>query len=56
MELHGTTIICVRKGSQVVMAGDGQVTVGPTVMKGGARKVRKIGQGASVGWFRWCNG
>lgn len=51
MELHGTTIICVRKGSQVVMAGDGQVTVGPTVMKGGARKVRKIGQGQVLAGF-----
>lgn len=51
MELHGTTIICVRKGSQVVMAGDGQVTVGPTVMKGGARKVRKIGQGRVLAGF-----
>ena len=51
MELHGTTIICVRKGSQVVMAGDGQVTVGPTVMKGRARKVRKIGQGQVLAGF-----
>ncbi|HCY48140.1 MAG TPA: HslU--HslV peptidase proteolytic subunit, partial [Alphaproteobacteria bacterium] len=45
MEMHGTTIVCVRKDGEVVMAGDGQVTVGHTVMKGGARKVRKIGKG-----------
>ena len=40
---HGTTILCVRKGAQVVIAGDGQVSLGPTVIKANARKVRKIG-------------
>ena len=40
--LHGTTILSVRSGSNVVMAGDGQVTFGNTVMKGNARKVRRI--------------
>jgi ATP-dependent HslUV protease subunit HslV len=43
-----TTIITVRKGNQVVMAGDGQVSLGQTVMKGNARKVRRIGKGGEV--------
>ncbi len=43
--LHGTTILAVRKGRQVVVAGDGQVTLANTVVKGNARKVRRIGQG-----------
>jgi ATP-dependent HslUV protease subunit HslV len=42
---HGTTILAVRKGGKVVIAGDGQVTMGQTVMKGNARKVRRLGQG-----------
>ncbi|MEY2342554.1 ATP-dependent protease subunit HslV [Acidithiobacillus sp. IBUN Pt1247-S3] len=42
MTLHGTTILSVRRGENVVMAGDGQVTFGNTVMKGNARKVRRI--------------
>ncbi|QDH16387.1 ATP-dependent protease subunit HslV [Swingsia samuiensis] len=40
---HGTTILCVRRGGQVAMAGDGQVSLGQTVIKGNARKVRRIG-------------
>ena len=40
--IHATTILCVRRDSQVAMAGDGQVTVGNTVMKHGAAKVRKL--------------
>lgn len=39
---HGTTILAVRKGGRVVVAGDGQVSVGQTVMKGTARKVRRL--------------
>ena len=42
---HGTTILLVRKGAEVVLAGDGQVTVGPTVMKSNARKLRRLGKG-----------
>ena len=38
---HGTTIIGVRKGGKVVIAGDGQVSLGQTVIKGTARKVRR---------------
>ncbi len=45
---HGTTIICVRHGGAVAMAGDGQVTMGQTVVKGNARKVRRIGAGGAV--------
>jgi ATP-dependent HslUV protease subunit HslV len=45
---HGTTILCVRRGSQVAMAGDGQVTLGQTVVKGNARKVRRIGPGNTI--------
>ncbi len=42
---HGTTIIGVRKGGKVVIAGDGQVSLGNTVIKGSARKVRRISPG-----------
>ena len=41
---HATTIICVRRGDHVAIAGDGQVTLGNTVMKGNARKVRRLGR------------
>jgi len=39
---HGTTILCVRRGNDVVIGGDGQVTLGNTIMKGNARKVRRL--------------
>jgi len=42
---HGTTILSVRKGRQVVVAGDGQITHQNTIVKGNARKVRRIGDG-----------
>ncbi len=42
---HGTTIIGVRKGGKVVIAGDGQVSLGQTVIKGSARKVRRLSPG-----------
>ncbi len=42
---HGTTIIAVRKGGKVVVAGDGQVSLGQTVIKGTARKVRRLSPG-----------
>jgi ATP-dependent HslUV protease subunit HslV len=44
-QFHGTTILCVRRGKQVALGGDGQVTLGNIVMKGTARKVRKVYQG-----------
>ena len=45
---HGTTILSVRKNGRVVIAGDGQVSVGPTIMKSNARKVRRLGQGGGI--------
>jgi len=48
---HGTTILSVRKGNKVVIAGDGQVSLGPTVIKGNARKVRRIGNGKVMTGF-----
>jgi ATP-dependent HslUV protease subunit HslV len=44
-QFHGTTILSVRRGSQVALGGDGQVTLGNIVMKGTARKVRKVHNG-----------
>ena len=41
-QFHGTTIVSVRRGNQVAIGGDGQVTLGNTVMKGNARKVRRL--------------
>ncbi|HEY2091267.1 MAG TPA: ATP-dependent protease subunit HslV [Thermoanaerobaculia bacterium] len=41
-EIHATTVICVRRDAKVAVAGDGQVTVGTTVMKHGAAKVRRL--------------
>ena len=40
--MHATTIVCVRRGPAVAVGGDGQVTLGETVMKGNARKVRRL--------------
>ncbi|MDR3518744.1 MAG: ATP-dependent protease subunit HslV [Azospirillaceae bacterium] len=51
IQWHGTTILSVRKGNQVVIAGDGQVTVGQTVMKSNARKVRLLANGAVMAGF-----
>ncbi len=48
---HGTTILCVRKGSTVVIAGDGQVSVGPTMIKSNARKVRPLKGGTVIAGF-----
>ena len=45
---HGTTILSVRKGGQVIVAGDGQVSMGQTVVKSNARKVRRLGDGGNV--------
>jgi ATP-dependent HslUV protease subunit HslV len=51
-QFHGTTIVSVRKNGQVVVAGDGQVTMGQTVMKPNARKVRRLGsKGEVIGGF-----
>ncbi|MDA0654026.1 MAG: ATP-dependent protease subunit HslV [Proteobacteria bacterium] len=48
---HGTTILSVRKGGKVVVAGDGQVTLGDTVLKAGAKKVRRLADGAVIAGF-----
>lgn len=48
---HGTTILCVRKGPKVVIAGDGQVSAGSTILKGNARKVRPLGTGQVIAGF-----
>lgn len=48
---HGTTILSVRKGGKVVIAGDGQVSLGQTVIKANARKVRRVGKGDVIVGF-----
>ena len=49
--MHGTTILAVRRGPVVALGGDGQVTLGNTVMKATARKVRKMADGKIIGGF-----
>ena len=48
---HGTTILSVRKNGKVIVAGDGQVSLGNTVIKPNARKVRRLGNGEVIGGF-----
>lgn len=48
---HGTTILAVRKGNQVAIGGDGQVSFGNTIMKANAKKVRRLGSGSVIGGF-----
>ena len=48
---HGTTILCVRRGGKVAVGGDGQVTLGNQVMKGNARKVRRLHDGKVLAGF-----
>lgn len=48
---HGTTILSVRRGGKVVVVGDGQVSMGQTVMKPNAKKVRRLGDGSVIGGF-----
>lgn len=48
---HGTTILAVRKGDEVVVAGDGQVSLGQTVIKANARKVRRLADGDVIAGF-----
>jgi ATP-dependent HslUV protease subunit HslV len=48
---HGTTILAVRKNGQAVVAGDGQVSLGQTIIKPNARKVRRLGDGSVIGGF-----
>ncbi len=51
MEYRSTTIVCVHRKGQVAMAGDGQVSLGQTVMKHQARKVRRMAEGKVLGGF-----
>ncbi|ESQ77798.1 ATP-dependent protease subunit HslV [Asticcacaulis sp. YBE204] len=48
---HGTTIVAVRKNGKTVIAGDGQVSMGPTIVKGGAKKVRTLANGKVIVGF-----
>ena len=48
---HGTTILTVRKGGIVAIGGDGQVTIGQTIVKANARKVRRLAKGDVIGGF-----
>jgi len=50
-QMRGTTIVCVRRGENVVLGGDGQVSLGNTVMKGNARKVRRLYKNQIVAGF-----
>ena len=49
--MHGTTILSVRRGEHVVIGGDGQVTLGETIMKGNARKVRRLDEDKVIAGF-----
>ncbi len=49
--VHGTTIVCVRRNGRVAIGGDGQVTLGNQVMKGNARKVRRLHEGKVLAGF-----
>src|ERR1700724_1391240 len=48
---HGTTILALRKGGEVVIAGDGQVSMGQTIVKSNAKKVRRLGSGEVIAGF-----
>src|SRR5210317_238692 len=50
-QFRGTTIVCVRRNNQVVIAGDGQVSMGNTIMKGNARKVRRLHKDQVIAGF-----
>ncbi len=50
-QIYGTTILSVRKNGKVAIAGDGQVTLGSTVLKSNAKKIRKLGDGSIIGGF-----
>ena len=49
--LHGTTILAIRRKNEIVMAGDGQVSLGQTIIKANARKVRRLGDGNVIAGF-----
>lgn len=49
--LHATTIVCVRRDNQIVIGGDGQVSQGPTILKGNAKKIRRLYQDKILAGF-----
>jgi ATP-dependent HslUV protease subunit HslV len=49
--MHATTILMVRRGGRVVIGGDGQVSLGQTIVKGNAKKVRRLAKGTVIGGF-----
>ncbi len=49
--MHATTIVSVRKNGKVVIAGDGQVSIGSTIMKASAKKIRRLGDGSILAGF-----
>ncbi len=51
MDFHGTTILGVKRNGKTVICGDGQVTMGETVFKGNAKKVRRLGEGKVISGF-----
>ena len=51
LTMHGTTVLCVRRDGKTAMAGDGQVTLGDTIVKGGARKVHRLADGKVLAGF-----
>ena len=51
LEMHGTTILAVRRGGAVCVGGDGQVSLGQTVVKGDAKKVRRLANGSVIAGF-----
>ncbi len=51
IEMHGTTILAVRRGNAVCVGGDGQVSLGQTVVKGDAKKVRRLAGGSVIAGF-----
>jgi len=48
LEVHATTVLCVRRGSRVVIAADGQVSLGETVVKHSAKKIRRLGKNGAI--------
>ena len=56
MQIHGTTILAIRKGGHVAVGGDGQVTIENTIMKQGARKVRRLYQDRVIAGFAGAAG
>ena len=50
-QIYSTTILSVRKNGKVAIAGDGQVSFGPTILKSNAKKIRKLGDGSIIAGF-----